>query len=721
MGAGASLSPLLPLSQALQAISGSTLDDNLPFLCSLCPPSSPCIPLKLLLSLKAGTLLYDKTFPRTLTNTRYDANPDVFWKSLADLPLFPPNDDYLPNHEMVVQGSHPDCFLVASLSLLRHYQLTKIIKPLDNGMYLITLHVGPCEQAIEVDSFVPFMKVYNESRDDNKQNNKQEGVLSAYDGVPIFASSTRASSISSLTNSSCFSLIEKAFAKLHGNSYANLDGGNVAETLFNLLGCAVEDLHLKDNKGKQAYSNATLKSLVLDNLIAGNLMSTGFVDSLSDNSGDFKRIDYGLRKNHAYAVVYAREGGVQIYNPQGVRDDFNGGIHEDGGSGGSEDRGTLTLSWNQFHKAFNRLQIAYVCSDEELPEVTTIDNKWTKGSAGGCTSQITFRDNEVLMLPVGEGGDEDEWEVILGQDDKRTMKTCEGEVSYDEIGITVVKLDDKLPSSSEHAYSCLTSENYRVVAKTKAFSNKRETVLKFTKADLNLEGENPTHLGVVFSKYEAGLIGDYWVRVRSKNRNAEPPKFVNKKDAASCATSVWSGSSTNNTKHLLVKGVEGKSSFSVAVFLKNKKGGTHPLGCWVIGYTDGNEEFEVLLKPTFVKCKERSILWVNSENNKYNKLVIVPSTFKSGVTLKLEVEAQVLSFEGQVLLIEEEGFDVGLKVKERERVREEATTSSEVLLSKKKGAGGKGGGGGGKKRKPNFQIAKKSVEGLGNMYKDLGI
>ena len=42
----------------------------------------------------------------------------------------------------------------------------------------------------------------------------------------------------------CFSLVEKAMAKVHG-SYSLLDGGNTCEALWNLTGCPVEEVKLE--------------------------------------------------------------------------------------------------------------------------------------------------------------------------------------------------------------------------------------------------------------------------------------------------------------------------------------------------------------------------------------------------------------------------------------------------------------------------------------------
>jgi len=245
------------------------------FLSSL-PSSSPSSPpsryvnsSELQAFLQPGFTL-DPDFSRSdsLQGHRSFSSRAIRWRSLHDLPLFPT----ALSHDSVVQGQTGDCFLVAALSLLSSSPglLSSLIQPSSTSSNLCTVTTYSMGSPLltTVDSLLPVSTLTN---------------------LPVFASSRPPSPCS------CYSLVEKAFAKIAGGRFSNLDGGNVAEILMDLLNIATDDVHLDD-----ASENITadgLKTRVKAELAKGNLLAAGNIDVA--NSGDEARGALNLRKNHA--------------------------------------------------------------------------------------------------------------------------------------------------------------------------------------------------------------------------------------------------------------------------------------------------------------------------------------------------------------------------------------------------------------------------------------
>ena len=211
-----------------------------------------------------------------------------------------------------------------------------------------------------------------------------------------------------------FSLIEKALAKHYG-SFAVLNGGNTSEALWDLTGCAVEDVKLD---GEQKLSAQQCAALVGDAIKRGDLVSCGHIDV--KKRGDSAAVcEGGVRMNHAFAVVGASAKEAKGYNPMGYDDGYS--------NGKTDGEGTLTMSWSEFIRSFPRLQICHLSSRRALPFRKSWATSgaavlaWSAGrSAGGCTNFSTFRRNPMLRRLRGvEANRKATIEVGVGQHDRR--------------------------------------------------------------------------------------------------------------------------------------------------------------------------------------------------------------------------------------------------------------------------------------------------------------
>ena len=188
------------------------------------------------------------------------------------------------SHASVMQGFKNDCFYVAAMALLAskgslvNSNGDPLIRPgKTEGEFVATLVEKAGGETVEVtiDDMIP---------------------VSAVSGQPLYAHARDGDAL-------CFSLLEKALAKRFG-SFAALDGGNTSEALWELTGCAVEDVKL------DGLSGEACAKLVRGFLDAGELIGCGHIDTA--HRGEYCANASGIRSNHAYAVVGATAKEVRV-------------------------------------------------------------------------------------------------------------------------------------------------------------------------------------------------------------------------------------------------------------------------------------------------------------------------------------------------------------------------------------------------------------------------
>ena len=532
----------------------------------------------------------------------------ITWRRASELfegaPLLPPK----LAHDMVVQGALNDCYVAAGIALVASTgELSNAAGALVQhgeveGQFVVTLVAGGGKKrVVVVDDQVPVSNA----------------------GLPLYAHARKGACLA-------FSLIEKALAKHYG-SFAVLNGGNTSEALWDLTGCAVEDVRL-DGGGAAKLSPSACATLVSDALHRGDLVACGHIDV--KKRGQYTAVcEGGVRMNHAFAVVAASAKQVGIYNPMGIDDGYT--------NGKTDGAGTLTMTWSEFTKSFTRLQLCRRSSVRTLPfckswgghEDGEVLLSWQAGrSAGGCTTFSSFRRNPMLRLPrCGEAKRKVTIEAVVGQRDRRGDNSL-GELSYPQLGLCVVR------HTGSTSWPCVTAEHYEVVAKSSAFWNKREVAATF---ELDLSGgtgAGPTYL--VPSTFHPDEEADFWVHLRS-DVPLDGAEWVG---TEAPPRALWKGKAARNTVRL---GVGGASAGRLCVFLRQTSSDGKetsaaadrvPLGIYLL---DGDR---VLQPAQFCKAGEVSAAFELDETQASSPhLSLAPCTFAADKGTQLEVEVMMMA------------------------------------------------------------------------------
>jgi hypothetical protein len=193
-------------------------------------------------------------------------------------------------------------------------------------------------------------------------------------------------------------LLEKAYAKLHGN-YEELNGGKMYEALVDLTGGITEKLRLKEllGEGGQPAQQVALKAAELWRSLKQNYQS-GYVMgcSLSDKNSKMEMSPEGILFNHAYGILSVREilglKLIRVRNPWGrgewrgmfCDDDDNWdnykGLREALGHELKND-GTFWMEFKDWYINFNKLYVAKIFSTAW--QQYSIPCAWAKTTNGG--------------------------------------------------------------------------------------------------------------------------------------------------------------------------------------------------------------------------------------------------------------------------------------------------------------------------------------------------
>lgn len=134
-------------------------------------------------------------------------------------------------------------------------------------------------------------------------------------GKPAFATSKK-------KNELWVSLLEKAYAKLHG-SYEALEGGLVQDALVDLTGGAGEEIDMRTAQAQIDLASGRLWSQLLRFKQEGFLLGCG-----SPSGSDIHVSSSGIVQGHAYSLLQVKEVDghklVQIRNPWANEVEWNG-------------------------------------------------------------------------------------------------------------------------------------------------------------------------------------------------------------------------------------------------------------------------------------------------------------------------------------------------------------------------------------------------------------
>ncbi|KAL1803034.1 calpain-type cysteine protease DEK1 isoform X1 [Daucus carota subsp. sativus] len=283
------------------------------------------------------------------------------------------------NPSDVCQGRLGDCWFLSAVAVLTEVsQISEVIitpEYNEEGIYTVRFCIQGEWVPVVVDDWIPC-----ESH-----------------GKPAFATSRKG-------NELWVSLLEKAYAKLHG-SYEALEGGLVQDALVDLTGGAGEEIDMRSAQAQIDLASGRLWSQLLRFKQEGFLLGAG-----SPSGSDVHISSSGIVQGHAYSLLQVREVDghklVQIRNPWANEVEWNGPWSDS--SPEWTDRmkhklkhipqsrdGIFWMSWQDFQIHFRSI---YVCRVYPPEMRHSVHGQWHGYSAGGCQDYDTWHQNPQFRM-----------------------------------------------------------------------------------------------------------------------------------------------------------------------------------------------------------------------------------------------------------------------------------------------------------------------------------
>ncbi|KAJ9697702.1 hypothetical protein PVL29_007026 [Vitis rotundifolia] len=283
------------------------------------------------------------------------------------------------NPSDVCQGRLGDCWFLSAVAVLTEVSRISevIITPEYNeeGIYTVRFCIQGEWVPVVVDDWIPCESA----------------------GKPAFATSRKG-------NELWVSLLEKAYAKLHG-SYEALEGGLVQDALVDLTGGAGEEIDMRSAQAQIDLASGRLWSQLLRFKLEGFLLGAG-----SPSGSDVHVSSSGIVQGHAYSLLQVREVDghklVQVRNPWANEVEWNGPWadsspewtermkHKLKHVPQSKD-GIFWMSWQDFQIHFRSI---YVCRIYPPEMRYSLRGQWRGYSAGGCQDYDTWHQNPQFHL-----------------------------------------------------------------------------------------------------------------------------------------------------------------------------------------------------------------------------------------------------------------------------------------------------------------------------------
>ncbi|XP_057954854.1 calpain-type cysteine protease DEK1 [Malania oleifera] len=283
------------------------------------------------------------------------------------------------NPSDVCQGRLGDCWFLSAVAVLTEVSRISevIITPEYNeeGIYTVRFCIQGEWVPVVVDDWIPCESP----------------------GKPAFATSRKGSEL-------WVSILEKAYAKLHG-SYEALEGGLVQDALVDLTGGAGEEIDMRSTQAQIDLASGRLWSQLLRFKQEGFLLGAG-----SPSGSDVHISSSGIVQGHAYSLLQVREVDghklVQIRNPWANEVEWNGPWSDS--SSEWTDRmkhklkhvpqskdGIFWMSWQDFQIHFRSI---YVCRIYPPEMHYSVHGQWRGYSAGGCQDYDTWNQNPQFRM-----------------------------------------------------------------------------------------------------------------------------------------------------------------------------------------------------------------------------------------------------------------------------------------------------------------------------------
>ncbi|KAM7259566.1 hypothetical protein ACFE04_015307 [Oxalis oulophora] len=283
------------------------------------------------------------------------------------------------NPSDVCQGRLGDCWFLSAVAVLTEVSRISnvIITPEYNeeGIYTVRFCIQGEWVPVVVDDWIPCESP----------------------GKPAFATSKKGNEV-------WVSILEKAYAKLHG-SYEALEGGLVQDALVDLTGGAGEEIDMRSAQAQIDLASGRLWSQLLRFKQEGFLLGAG-----SPSGSDVHISSSGIVQGHAYSILQVREVDghklVQIRNPWANEVEWNGPWSDSSPEWTDRMRhklkhlpqskdGIFWMSWQDFQIHFRSI---YICRVYPPEMRYSVHGQWRGLSAGGCQDYSSWNQNPQFRL-----------------------------------------------------------------------------------------------------------------------------------------------------------------------------------------------------------------------------------------------------------------------------------------------------------------------------------
>lgn len=317
----------------------------------------------------------------------------------------------------VIQGGLGDCWFLGGLAVLAtRPDLLQIVLPEDYGVS--GMQSGKI--TFRMFKFGEWQEVVIDDRIPVGQNG------------PLFASGKD-------PNEMWVALIEKAYAKLHGN-YSALIGGWVNDALVDLSGGIPHTIYfdkIQDEIDSGAFWDKLVYWVASGQFLMGCAKATGGQREV-DTAG------LGILVGHAYSILDAREAGghrlIQCRNPWGCSEwkgKFSDGddawtdeLREELGQVDVDD-GTFWIEYDDFVEQYGKVYQARLITEEYNQYI--YKSAWSGSNAGGCCNHDSWTNNEQFIFTI-----EEEAEVIMSTQIRDPRQTGKNDIYF---GFCVWKSD----------------------------------------------------------------------------------------------------------------------------------------------------------------------------------------------------------------------------------------------------------------------------------------
>ncbi|KAA8549688.1 hypothetical protein F0562_001294 [Nyssa sinensis] len=283
------------------------------------------------------------------------------------------------NPSDVCQGRLGDCWFLSAVAVLTEVsQISEVIITRaynEEGIYTVRFCIQGEWVPVVVDDWIPCESP----------------------GKPAFATSKKG-------NELWVSILEKAYAKLHG-SYEALEGGLVQDALVDLTGGAGEEIDMRSAQAQIDLASGRLWSQLLRFKQEGFLLGAG-----SPSGSDVHISSSGIVQGHAYSLLQVREVDghklVQIRNPWANEVEWNGPWSDSSPEWNDRMKhklrhlpqskdGIFWMSWQDFQIHFRSI---YVCRVYPPEMRYSVHGQWRGYSAGGCQDYDTWHQNPQFRM-----------------------------------------------------------------------------------------------------------------------------------------------------------------------------------------------------------------------------------------------------------------------------------------------------------------------------------